>query len=90
MNKTFDESEIMIVSTKGELLSFGYLYSNMNKEVIYEGRTFLLKLFGIRTLPVMPPIPFMGYPTNYTTVIPRKPEWTVKMCDLTLIVSDIL
>ena len=82
--------EIMVVSTKAELIGFGYLYSNMNKEVIYEGRTFLLKLFGIRSLPVMPPIPFMGYPTNYATVIPRKPEWTIKMGDLTLTVSDIL
>ena len=74
--------EILIVSTKEELLSFGYLFTNVGKEVIYDGHTFLLKQCGIRQ---WTNAPFMGYPT----IKPQKPSWNLYMSDLTLTVSNI-
>ena len=77
--------EVLIVSTKEELLKFGYIFTNVNKEVIYEGRTFLLKQCGIRHTMG---IPYMGYPKPF--IIPRNPQWNIKIGEITLVVNDII
>ena len=76
--------EVLIVSTKEELLKFGYVFTNVNKEVIYEGQTFLLKQCGIRhTMGIS----FMGYPKPF--IIPRNPKWNIKL-DNIILVNDII
>jgi len=82
-----NSDEVLIVSTKAELLKFGYVFTNVNKEVIYEGRTFLLKQCGIRnTLR----IPFMGYPNPNPAIITQKPIWNMKLGEITLSINDII
>ena len=78
------DNEIVVVSTKLELMGQGYMYDNVGKEFVYEGTTFLLKHAGIRKMPVLP---FMGYP--HVSVMPRKPTWQISMNDMELIVTDI-
>jgi len=77
------DTEIIIMSSKQELMGQGYLYANVGKEFVYEGHSFILKQHGIRQLPV---VPFMGYPH---VVIPRKPIWIVSFKDLQLTITDI-
>jgi hypothetical protein len=84
MNSSDNDNEIMVVSTKLELLGQGYMYANVGKEFVYGETTFLLKEAGIRKMPVLP---FMGYP--HVCVIPRKPTWQISVNDMELIVRDI-
>jgi len=79
--------EVLIVTSKNELLSFGYIYDNIGKEVVYEGQTYSLSKHGIRYIY---PLLFLGYPTQSPVTKPRKPVWTTKLGELTLIISDIL
>ena len=83
VNQTVDH-EIVVVSTKLELLGQGYIYDNVGKEFVYGGTTFLLKQAGIRKMPVLP---FMGYP--HVSGMPRKPTWQITVNDMELIVRDI-
>ena len=41
--------EVIVITTKQELISNGYIYENIGKEFIYEGLSFLLKENGIRS-----------------------------------------
>jgi hypothetical protein len=77
------DNEIIIMTSKHELMGQGYLYANVGKEFVYEGHSFILKQHGIRQLPT---IPFMGYSH---VVIPRKPIWIVSFKDLQLTITDI-
>ena len=79
--------EILIVSKKEELLSFGYLFTNVNKEVIYDGQTFILKQCGIRNIMK---VPFMIFPNPNPIIRSRKPLWNIKIGDITLVVNDII
>ena len=79
--------EVLIVTSKNELLSFGYIYDNIGKEVVYEGHTYTLSKHGIRYIP---PIVFLGYPNPTQAIKPRKPLWETRIGELKLIVSDIL
>jgi len=83
------DQEVLVVSSKEELQNFGYMYTNVNKEVIYEGRTFLLKQCGIKNIftPNVPITPFMGYSQPF--IVPRQPQWIVKLNELTLTVMNI-
>ena len=76
--------EVLVVSTKEELLKFGYILTNVNKEVIYGGLTFLLKQCGLRNINR---VPYMGYPTPF--ILPREPMWEVTIDNLTLTVTNI-
>ena len=78
------DSEVLIVTSKNELLSFGYIYDNIGKEVVYEGQTYSLSKHGIRYIY---PLLFLGYPPPANK--PRKPVWKTKLGELTLIISDI-
>ena len=80
------DSEVLIVTSKNELLSFGYIYDNIDKEVVYEGQTYSLSKPGIRYIP---PLIFMGIPYPKPFIMPRKPLWKTMLGGLTLIVSDI-
>ena len=76
--------EVLIVTSKNELLSFGYVYDNIGKEVVYEGQTYSLSKHGIRYIY---PLLFLGYPPP--AIKPRKPVWKTTIGGLTLIISDI-
>ena len=78
------DSEVLIVTSKNELLSFGYVYDNIGKEVVYEGQTYSLSKHGIRYIY---PLLFLGYPPP--AIKPRKPVWKTTIGGLTLIISDI-
>jgi len=79
-------TEVMIVSTKQELISNGYVYENIGKEFVYEGSTFVLKHQGLWNIPLTP---FMGYPNPNPMIKPRTPVWTLILKDLELTISDI-
>ena len=80
------ESEVLIVLSKDELLSFGYLCDNNGKEVIYDGRTYLLIKHGIRYIPRLM---FSGFPNQTSVIKSRKPQWETKLNDLILTIIDI-
>ena len=89
MNETLNdksESEVLVVSSKNELLSFGYIRDNIGKEVVYEGQTYSLSKHGIRYIP---PLIFMGYPNPTPAMKSRKPVWKTTIGGLTLTISDI-
>ena len=79
-------SEVLIVSSIKELMSYGYITENVNKEFIYEGLTFLLKVNGIRSYPT---IPFFGYGQTKPTILPRKPTWILKIKGMELTINDL-
>jgi len=79
-------SEIVIVSTKDELIAHGYVYENIGKEFVYEGLSFLLTENGIRSYSKLP---FFGYSNPRPEIIPRKPKWTIKLRDMNLMVYEI-
>ena len=78
--------EVLIVLSKDELLSFGYIFTNINKEVIYDGRTYSLIKHGIRYIPRLM---FSGYPNQTSVIKSRKPQWETKLNDLILTIIDI-
>tara|TARA_B110001469_G_C9413790_1_gene211570 strand:- start:56 stop:313 length:258 start_codon:yes stop_codon:yes gene_type:complete len=84
------DQEVLVVSSKEELKKFGYLYTNVNKEVVYEGLSFLLKQCGIKQSfkPMVPIIPFMGYSQPF--IMPRQPQWEIKLNELTVTVTNII
>ena len=86
LNDNNNESEVLVVSSKNELLSFGYIRDNIGKEVVYEGQTYSLSKHGIRYIP---PLIFMGFPNPIPAIKPQKPVWKIKLRKLTLIISDI-
>ena len=86
LNDNGNESEVLVVSSKNQLLSFGYIYDNIGKEVIYEGQTYSLSKPGIRYIP---PLIFMGFPNPIPAIKPRKPVWKIKLGELTLTITDI-
>lgn len=79
-------SEVIIVSTKEELIGHGYVYENIGKEFIYEGLSFLLKENGIRNYPN---IPFFRYSNSRPEIIPRKPKWILQVKDMNMTVYEI-
>lgn len=79
-------NEVIIVSSKEELLGQGYIYENIGKEFIYQGLSFLLKENGIRNYPK---IPFFGYSNPKPSIIPRKPKWILQVKGISAIVIDI-
>ena len=79
-------NEVIIVSSKKELLGQGYIYENIGKEFIYQGLSFLLKENGIRNYPK---IPFFGYSNPKPSIIPRKPKWILKIKGLEIVITDI-
>jgi hypothetical protein len=79
-------NEIMVLSTKKELIGQGYIYENIGKEFIYEGLSFLLKENGIRNYSN---IPLFGYSNPRPAIIPRKPKWVLQLKDLEIVITDI-
>tara|TARA_Y100000591_G_C21477857_1_gene518979 strand:+ start:241 stop:492 length:252 start_codon:yes stop_codon:yes gene_type:complete len=77
---------VIILTKKEELLSLGYIYTNVNKEYIYNDMSFLLKQHGIRSYI---PLSFIGY-NNKPKIVPRKPIWIVKTNGLTMEVTNII
>ena len=87
LNDNDNDSEVLVVSSKDELLSFGYIHDNIGKEAVYEGQTYSLSNHGIRYIPRLM---FSGYPNQTSVIKSRKPLWETKIGELTLIISDIL
>ena len=79
-------TEVLIVSSIKELMSYGYVYENIGKEFIYEGLSFLLNENGIRSYPT---IPFFGYSQTKPTILPRKPTWILKIKGIELTINDL-
>jgi len=79
-------SEVIVVSTKQELIGNGYVYENIGKEFVYEGTTFLLKQQGLRHIPLMP---FMGYPNPNPRIVPKQPVWLTTLNDIEMTITNI-
>tara|TARA_B100000700_G_C14234009_1_gene484978 strand:- start:2 stop:250 length:249 start_codon:yes stop_codon:yes gene_type:complete len=79
-------NEVIVLSSKTELLSHGYSFDNVGKEFIYEGLSFLLKENGIRNYTK---IPFFGYSNPRPEIIPRNPKWVLKVKDIRVTVTDL-
>ena len=79
-------NEVIVLSSKTELLSHGYSFDNVGKEFVYEGLTFLLKVNGIRSYPILP---FFGYSQTKPTILPRKPIWILKIKGMELTINDL-
>ena len=72
---------VIIVNSKKDLIEQGYNSTNLNKEIIYEGNTFLLREVGIKS------------DTNcmYDNIImPIKPKWYLKLNDMVIEISNII
>jgi hypothetical protein len=78
--------EILIVSTKQELISQGYIVSNVGKEFIYNNHTFLLKQVGIRSYPR---VVGFGYNPHRAKIVAKPPLWNLTINDLQLEISNI-
>ena len=77
-------SEVIIVSSKQELISNGYVYGNVGNEFVYEGTTFLLKEHGLRHIPLTP---FMGYPNP--RIVPKQPVWLITLNDIEMTITNM-
>ena len=72
---------VIIVNSKKDLIEQGYISTNLNKEIIYEGNTFLLKCFGIKE----------DNEGLYSSImIPIKPKWSLKLNDMIIEISNII
>ena len=75
---------VIIVNSKKDLIEQGYITSNLNKEIIYEGYTFFLKVPGIK----------YGNEIDSgmynSIIIPTKPRWTLKLNDMILEFNNII
>lgn len=72
---------VIIVNSKKDLIEQGYISTNLNKEIIYEGHTFLLRDLGIKS----------GNANQYSSImIPRKPKWSLKLNGMILEISNII
>tara|TARA_B100001989_G_C24125504_1_gene263031 strand:- start:227 stop:484 length:258 start_codon:yes stop_codon:yes gene_type:complete len=85
MNET---DSVIVVSTKKELISQGYLYTNVNKEFMYEGNLFLLKQHGIRCIPKG--FPMFGYSKSRPKIVPRNPIWILQLNDLRMEITNLI
>jgi len=74
---------IIIVNSKKDLIEQGYISTNINKEIIYEGNTFLLRNLGIKSGNAKD-----GMYGNI--IIPIKPKWSLKLNDMIIEVSNII
>lgn len=75
---------VIVVSSKEELISQGYIHTNVGKEFIYSGKSFILKHAGIR---VYAGIPLVGYAGFKPQIAPRLPKWILKIDELTMEIS---
>lgn len=73
---------VIIVNSKKDLIEQGYISSNINKEIIYEGNTFLLRELGVKSGSNV------GIYGNI--MIPIKPKWSLKLNDMILEISNII
>ena len=80
---------VIIVNTKEELILQGYISDNINKEIIYQGNTFLLKKTGITNNRHMLNHSMKGYNIYASTLVPTKPLWEFKIGDITLDIVNI-
>lgn len=72
---------VIIVNSKKDLIEQGYITQNLNKEIIYEGHTFLLKAPGIKSC----------NDSIYSSImIPTKPVWFLKLNDMNIEISNII
>ena len=72
---------VIIVNSKKDLIEQGYISTNINKEIIYEGNTFLLKELGVKS----------GKAGMYGNImIPIKPKWSLKLNDMIIEISNII
>ena len=81
------DDEVVVVSSKKELINFGYLSTNINKEIIYNGVTFLLKECGIRHTYRLP---YMGYPNPNPIIIAKNPAWNIVLDGAILTITNII
>ena len=79
-------SEILIVQSKEELLDFGYKRDNVGKEVIYEGKTFVLSRVGY----VMQNMDIFCYANQPLIPISQQPIWSLTIGELTMSVINII
>jgi|TARA_B110000967_G_scaffold179726_1_gene195478 hypothetical protein len=71
---------VIIVNSKKDLIEQGYITQNLNKEIIYEGHSFLLKVPGIKS----------NKNGMYNSIIiPVKPEWHLKLNDMIIEINII-
>ena len=72
---------VIIVNSKKDLIEQGYISTNLNKEIIYEGHIFLLRDLGIKS----------GKGDQYSSIIiPNKPKWSLKLNDMVIEISNII
>ena len=72
---------VIIVNSKKDLIEQGYISTNLNKEIMYEGHTFLLRDLGIKSC--------KG--DQYSSIIiPNKPKWSLKLNDMIIEISNII
>ena len=83
-----ENESVIIVSTKKELISQGYLYTNVNKEFMYDGNLFLLKQHGTRYKPKS--IPLLGFASNRPNIVPRNPIWILQLNDLRMEITNLI
>ena len=75
------DDSVIIVNSKKDLIEQGYISTNLNKEIMYEGHTFLLRDLGIKS----------GKGNQYSSImIPTKPKWSLKLNDMTLEINNII
>jgi hypothetical protein len=75
---------VIIVNSKKDLIEQGYISSNLNKEIIYEGHTFLLRNLGIKSSNEN------GSGMYSSVLIPTKPQWSLKLNDMVIEISNII
>lgn len=75
---------VLVVSSKEELISQGYIHKNVGKEFIYSGKSFVLKQVGVRAYSS---IPLAGYAGFRPQLSPRMPKWILKIDELTMEIS---
>tara|TARA_B100001109_G_scaffold104451_1_gene85351 strand:- start:107 stop:334 length:228 start_codon:yes stop_codon:yes gene_type:complete len=71
---------VIIVNSKKDLIEQGYISTNINKEIIYEGKAFLLKELGVKS----------GSGMYGNIIIPIKPKWSLKLNDMIIEISNII
>ena len=73
---------VIIVNSKKDLIEQGYISTNINKEIIYEGNTFLLRELGVKS----------GCKAGMygNIMIPIKPKWSLKLNDMIIEISNII
>mgnify|MGYP001180020504 FL=1 len=75
------DDSVIIVNSKKDLIEQGYISTNLNKEIMYEGHTFLLRCLGVKS-------DSTGMYGNI--MIPTKPKWYLKLNDMVIEISNII